>query len=148
MPIAEYVKLTRTPYITPVDTGPHAPFPGGNITQTLRFQIMEPHNENQHVFWNHNNVEIVLVSQIVQAVDDEIYIVEKKTDYMAYSGVTPKELIQHLVTRYGKITEAETVENTSCLHTHIDPDQPINAYYKCIDDAIKYAKVSQCIFSK
>ena len=54
-------------------------------------------------------MEDALKSIIIDAVD-EVYIGELRNKYTGYLGITARDLLYHLIDRYGKITPADVKE--------------------------------------
>eukprot|EP00957_Ditylum_brightwellii_P064820 4918017-Ditylum_brightwellii.AAC.1 len=59
--------------------------------------------------------------------------------YSAYLGVTLRDVLDHLMDRYGQIKPKDLVENGINYTKPMDISQPIDAYFARIDDCIKYA---------
>ena len=54
-------------------------------------------------------MEDALKSLIIDSVDD-VYIDELRNKYTGYFGITARDLLDHLLDRYGKITPADVEE--------------------------------------
>ena len=70
-------------------------------------------------------MEDALKSIIVDAVD-EVYIGGLRNKYTGYLGITARDLLDHLLDRYGKITPADVEECKKQMNEPIDATQPIN----------------------
>ena len=103
-----YTTLTNTTYDSPPDTSittTHAIGASAEICQT-NFLI---HKEERIIFDNHQTMEDALKSIIIDAVDG-VYVGKLRTRYTGYLGITARDLLDHLLDRYGKITPADVDE--------------------------------------
>eukprot|EP00957_Ditylum_brightwellii_P054378 4120085-Ditylum_brightwellii.AAC.1 len=62
-----------------------------------------------------------------------------KNKYTGYLGVEAKDMMDHLLDRYGKITPADIVSNSTKFQEGINMGQPIDAYFTTINDCIQCA---------
>eukprot|EP00957_Ditylum_brightwellii_P031478 2386908-Ditylum_brightwellii.AAC.1 len=77
----------------------------------------------------------VLKKQIQDAVDN-VYICQLHHKYSAYLGVMARDVLDHLLDRYGQIKLAELVANGDRYNKPMDISQPIDAYFAHINDCI------------
>jgi hypothetical protein len=140
-----YVTLTATPYELPMDTGALPIIPGG-ATKTGREQLRAEHNENRRVFDNHHNMDDTLKAQVIDTIQDT-YISEMRNKYTGYSGVTTRDLLDHLLDRCGKITPADIEDCKRRMNEPLDSTQPINVFSHRVDECIQYAVDGQVAFS-
>ena len=141
-----YSTLSDTAYTVPEDPGP-VPLFGANITQAQRQFYRDEHLEKQKVYHDHMNMDAALKAQVIEAVED-IYLCEKRNKFTGYLGVTTKYLLGHLMERYGVITTDDLELNKRNMDEAFDSTIPIEAYFKNIDDAVKYADDAGTPFSK
>eukprot|EP00957_Ditylum_brightwellii_P203711 15335889-Ditylum_brightwellii.AAC.1 len=80
----------------------------------------------------------VLKKQIQEAVEDA-YICQLRHKHSVYLGVTARDVLNHLMDRYGQIKPSNLVANGENHNKPMDISQPIDAYFACIDDCIQYA---------
>eukprot|EP00957_Ditylum_brightwellii_P164573 12529971-Ditylum_brightwellii.AAC.1 len=80
----------------------------------------------------------LLKGQVQKAVDD-VYTRQLKNKYTGYLVVTIRDLIDHLLDWYGKITAADVASNNEQFLEVMDMDQPIDVYFTKIDDSVQYA---------
>jgi len=59
--------------------------------------------------------------------------------HCGYLGITTRDIIAHLLDRYGKITPADIADNQKRFEDPIDNTQPIDVYFQRIDECIQYA---------
>lgn len=142
---ALYATLSATPYIPPPDPGPtpiHANNASNNVRETARLN----HKEARRIFDNNANMDDAIKAQIIDSINDT-YLCELRNKYTGYMGVTARDLIDHLLDRYGKITPADIEACKQRMNEPIDSSQPIDAYYQKIDDCIQYAVDGQVAFT-
>eukprot|EP00957_Ditylum_brightwellii_P005561 426505-Ditylum_brightwellii.AAC.1 len=80
----------------------------------------------------------VMKKQIQEAVEDA-FMRQLKQKYSAYLGVSSRDVLDHLMNRYGQIKPADLVENGINYTKHMDISQLIDAYFARIDNCIQYA---------
>ena len=83
-------------------------------------------------------MEDALNSIIIDAAD-EVYIGELRNKYTGYLGITARDKFDHLLNCYGKITPAEVEECKKQMNEPINFTQPIDIYFKIIDNTVQYA---------
>ena len=91
-------------------------------------------------------MENALKSIIIDAVD-EVYIGKLRNKYTAYLGITARDLLDHLIDRYGKITPAYVEECKKEMIKPIDAMQPIDIYFKRINETVQYAADGNVAFT-
>jgi hypothetical protein len=134
---ALYTTLTATPYTAPLDPGVLPTIPA-NTTVAAREQLCLEHKEVRRVYGNHVNMDDALKGQVIDTVHDT-YICEMRNKYTGYLGITTRDLLDHLLDRYGKITPADLELNNKRMNEPIDSTQTIDAFFKRIDDCTQYA---------
>ena len=100
-----YTTLADTPYKIPPDPGItpiHAIVASAEIFQ-INFLIQK---EEQRIFDNHQMMEDAIKSLIIDSVDN-VCIGELRKKYTGYLGITARNLLDHLLGRYWKITPAD-----------------------------------------
>ena len=70
------------------------------------------HKEERRIYDNHQTMEDALKFIIIDAVD-EVYIGKLWNKYTGYLVITSRDLLDHLLDRYGNITPADVEE---CKH--------------------------------
>ena len=122
-----YATLTATPYISPHDPGT-IPIIPPQSTAPAREQIRTQHKEDRRIFDNHNNMDDALKAQVIDTIDDT-YICEMRNKYTGYLGITTRDLVDHLLDRYGKITPADIEACKRRMIEPIDSTQPIDVFF-------------------
>ena len=106
-----YVTLSGTPFIVPQDPGPLSVFnPNQTYMAAARDTVVREHKEMRHIYENCNNVDLACKGLILDAVD-EVYLGEKRNKFTGYLSVTAKEMLKHLLKRYGKISRVNLENN-------------------------------------
>ena len=108
MTLQLYTTLANTTYKSPTDPGitlTNATGASAAIRQTDFFE----HKEERRIYYNHHTMEDALKSIIIDAVD-KVYIGKLWNKYTGYLGITARDLLYHLLDRYGKITPADVKE--------------------------------------
>jgi hypothetical protein len=142
---ALYATLTATPYNAPPDPGTVPQIPG-NANTAAREAIRIAHKEARRIYDNHVNMDDALKGQVIDTIDDT-YLCEMRNKYTGYLGVTTRDLLDHLIDRYGKITPADLETNKKRMNEPIDSTQTIDVFFKRIDDCIQYADDGEVPFT-
>jgi hypothetical protein len=119
-----YTTLSNTPYTLPVDPGPspiHARNAAGAAIETTRLN----HQEEQQIYDNNQNMDDALKTQIIDTINDT-YLCELQNKYTGYLGISTRDLFDHLLDHYGKITPANIAGCKRRMNEPIDSTQPIN----------------------
>jgi hypothetical protein len=99
MPAPLYATLSNIPYVAPPDPAPiliHA----NNANSATRETDRQNHKAAQKLYENHTNMNNALKTQIIDAVADT-YLGALRNHYTGYMGVPPRDLLDHLLERYG-----------------------------------------------
>ena len=87
-----------------------------------------------------------LKAQLIGSVDDN-YLCEVRNKYTGYLGITTRDLINHLLDRYGKITPANIEACKVRMNEPIDSSQTIYLFFQRIDNCVQYASDGQVAFT-
>jgi hypothetical protein len=145
MPAELYATLSATPYHGPPDPGP-IPIHSAAANSAARETDRINHRAAQKLFEQHNNMNDALKTQIIDSIADT-YIGELRNRYTGYMAVTPRDLIDHLLERYGRITASDIANCRTKMEAPMDPTQPIDVYFQNIDDCIQFATDGQVPFT-
>jgi hypothetical protein len=137
MPATLYATLSNTLYTAPPDPGA-VPTHAVNATAAVRETDRLNHKAAQKLFDHHNNMNDALKTQIIDAVTDT-YLGELRNRYTGYMGVTPRDLIDHLLERYGRITASDIANCRTQMEAPMDTTRPIDVYFQTIDDCVQFA---------
>ena len=69
----------------------------------------------------------------------EMYYKYLKNAYIGYSGVTLRQLLDHLVTTYATIDQFDLEKNQENMTARYDPNAPIETLFVQIADGVAYA---------
>jgi hypothetical protein len=135
---ALYATLTIVPYNAPNDPGVLAIIPAATSVAN-REVIRLQHKEERRIYdINQVNMDDDLKGQVIDTVEDP-HLCEMKNKCTGYLGVTTRNLLDHLLDRYGKISSVDLKNNNTRMNEPIDSSQPIVIYFKRIDDGLQYA---------
>ena len=59
--------------------------------------------------------------------------------YTGYLGVSVRDLLDHLLLRYGQINSRDLIENMQRLHLPLDTGSPIDLYFKQVEDCREFS---------
>ena len=85
----------------------------------------------------------VLKGQIIDTIGDTYLCELRNKYYTGYLGVTTRDILDHLIGQYGKITAADLEANKSRMNEPIDITHTIALFFKRIDDCIQYANAGE-----
>ena len=140
-----YATLSPTAYEAPPDPGP-TPVHANNASVNKREQTTVEHSEARRVFNNHANMDDALKAFVIDSIEDT-YLCEMRNKYTGYLGVTTRDLFDHLLDRYGKITPADIEACKTKMNAPIDASQPIDVFFQRIDDCVQYAADGRVAFT-
>jgi hypothetical protein len=145
MPAPLYPTLSDIPYVVPPDPGP-VPIHANNANSATRETDRINHKAAQKLYDNHTNMNDALKTQIIDAVADT-YLGALRNGYTGYMRVTPRDLLDHLLERYGRITASDIANCRTKMEAPMDVTQPIDIYFQTIDDCVQFATDGQVPFT-
>ena len=77
------------------------------------------------------NIRKALTKQIIDAIDDK-YIEDLKDPNTGYANVTPLEMIEHLYSKYGQLTNQDIIKNRNRLKQDFDTTKTMVAHFQKI----------------
>ncbi len=140
-----YATLSPTPYNPPNDPKP-TPTHDNAATIRERERTNTAHKEARRIYDNHANMDDALKAQVIDTISDT-YLCELRNKYTGYLGITTRDLFDHLLDRYGKITPADIEECKRRMNAPIDASQPIDVFFQRIDDSVQYAADGQVAYT-
>ena len=136
----EYV-LTSTgnvPFIAPINP-PVNPDHAANATVGQISENNRIHLENQKTFRQYHDIDKALRNQLIEAVP-AVYITTLSHPQMGFGKVTCLQILTHLKTTYGKITDAELEANTATMiQDWPGPPVPIEHMFERFEKAVLFA---------
>jgi hypothetical protein len=94
--------------------------------------------EAKYKFQHYINMEVAFQKLIKTNIDSD-YLDELADSVEGLVDVTPRTMLTHLITRYGKITEEEIVANETLLHEPFDISQSFESFIKRMQVCQNYA---------
>ena len=83
-------------------------------------------------------MHLALKALIIEAVD-VLYLEEKRVRYTGFLTITARNLMTHLLQRYGKITTSDLMANRRKMDEPLGSSIPIDVYFKRIDECVQFA---------
>ena len=133
-----YAMLTTTPFTIPDDPGQTPDYPTGRLTTEERTMYKDEHHEELHHYKLQRDVEAAQKSQLIGAAQQSYWEV-KRHKHTGFLTSTTRDIIQHLLDTYGRITPTALAENLKRFQQPIDPTISLELYYKALEDAMQYA---------
>ena len=96
-----YANVATTAYARPAEPGPYAQHGPGN-SAAAQPEANKIHKEARRIYDLDKNIDAALKQEVIAKVEDT-YLSAKKHRYMRFHGVSAKNLMDHLMERYGKI---------------------------------------------
>ncbi len=140
-----YATLSSTEYRAPSNPGPTPVYPV-RITAAEKYTLDAEHLKASTAFETHTDVSDAIKQQIVDCVE-ETYLHAIEDNITGLMGISPRKIIQHLLKRYGRITPAEMKKNYMKMNEPMDPNDPIDIYFKRVEDCVQYADAGKCAFT-
>jgi hypothetical protein len=142
---AIYNTLSATLFVPPPNPGIAPVFPD-NATGPQIANIRVVFNEQYSAFNKYMAVCNALASLIVEVVDP-MYLAALRLPYVGIGTRTPLELLAHLYATYAQITAADLDKNDVAMKQPCDVNQPIEIFFKQIEDATEFAAAGQTPYS-
>ena len=79
---------------------------------------------------------------------EDVYVRELRNQYTGYLSVSTRNILDHLLRRYSKITTANLDHNKKQMDDPYDPSDPIDTYFKRIDNAVQFASDGDIPFTQ
>jgi hypothetical protein len=137
MPAAEYLALTNEAFVIPVYPGENPVHPQGANGPVIT-EINRAHLSNTTQFNTYREVENGLKEMILTAVPNT-FIQVLDHHLFGYSQVTALQLLTHLDTKYGKVTNRDLANNLEQMGKQWDPSSPLDDLWTQIQAARNYA---------
>ena len=103
-----------------------------------RQKLQEEYDEKQCIYKNAHTMDEALKQHIIGYVDNT-YVSELRHRYTGCLGVTTRDLLNNVLGQYDKILPIGTKDNYTLYNDPVDTAQPINKYFKQLDDCVKFA---------
>jgi hypothetical protein len=87
------------------------------------------------------------ISALILEAIDPVYLATLRLPYVGIGTRTPLEILAHLYTNYANITPSDLEQNGLAMQQPCDVNQPIEVFYKQIEDAMEFAAAGQTPYS-
>ena len=134
---ATYLAITGNDFVIPANPGAQPTIAPGT-TRPRADAIVRAHTTELRTYQEALRTDQALKQLLLDAFDDK-YLRGLRNRHTAYAGSTALQLIQHLYTNYGVITQLDLNENETKMKTPYDPAQPIEVLYDQIESAMEFA---------
>ena len=114
-----------------------------------QYQILaenRKHDKATKLFQQYDACDRALKQLLVGAVD-EMFIAALRDKHVGYAGTTTLDLLKHLYTTYGNITDYDLHKNQEILNDDFDPNLPIESYFRRVEDCVEFAAAAKCPFT-
>ena len=138
---AEYATVSNTPFARPANPGLTANIPQG-ATAAQTGHLVRTHQVLKHTFDTCANVETALKQQIIHAVQNA-YISALENEHTGYHAVTAKNMIDHLFSTCGQISNDAIEDNDKKFKKPFDIDEPIENLWTRIKQCVQFAAQGQ-----
>jgi hypothetical protein len=132
-----YNTLSNVPFIIPPNPGVAPTFPDG-ATGPVIANIRQVFRDDFQAFKRYQDVCNAISGLIIEAIDP-VYLEPLSLPYVGLATRTPMELLIHLYQNFSDITAANLEQNGYAMQKPCDVNQPIEIYFKQIEDAMEYA---------
>jgi hypothetical protein len=142
---AEYNALSATEFIPPENPGATPTIPYAATVSQLATLLRE-HKAATNLFKEYIATDKALKQQVIAAVDT-MYLKTLRNRITGFATATTLELLTHLYTAYDRLTPADLQGNDTRLGQPYDPNQPIEALFDQIEEAISLAAAAQAPYN-
>ena len=138
IPQQEFNRINaNSDFVDPVNPG-MAPTHATGATAAQISETVRQHELTQNEFTTFTHTRIQLRNMIITNVEDK-YICALANDITSYNQVSPLQLLTHLWTTYGQITEADLSTNESRMYADWNPPTPIETLYEQLTEGKRFA---------
>jgi hypothetical protein len=138
VPTAELLALTNNiPFDIP-ENPPAQPVHPAAATGPMIAEINRQHVESKLIFKTYHEVDQALHKQILTSVPD-VYIRALKHATTGYGNVTSLQLLTHLWSNYGTITQTELDANQTRMQIPWNPPTPVEALFNQRTEGVAFA---------
>lgn len=138
MSAADYTELTGNQWTEPVYPGGKPTIPAGTLPAEKGY-LCKMHQIEMDEWRACHYIKKALRKQILQAIDKEYYadLINKTTGIV---DMSPYDIMEHLMSKYGKITQLDIEKNNAIMLKPYDPNEPISKLFNQIEDCVEFAK--------
>jgi hypothetical protein len=139
-----YTAISPLPFVAPTNPGRTATIPADTPPEA-RSMIERNYSVNNKEFQAYNVLQWALKQQIIKKIDS-LYLQGLEDDVVAFANVSARQMMVFLFDNYGGITQNDLVDNTKKLAEPFDPAQPIESFFRTIQNAVDYAYAGHASF--
>ena len=140
IPAAQYNAIPNTaPWVEPAHPGPNPVYPVAAPTGPVIAAVDRQFKHALEAFRSCNSTQAVLKRLLISAVPDT-YIKTLKDEYFGYANATTLDILTHLDTTYGTVTDDDLNDNIARLNAEWSPIQPLEDLWHQILEARRYAQ--------
>ena len=140
-----YNTLSDIEFVPPVNPGPTVNYPEGG-TQFQLTAAEKAHKESTKIFFQYDSTDKALKQLLIGAVDD-MFINAVSDAHVGYANVTTLELLTHLYSTYGRITDADLRRNQEIMSEDLDVNLPIESFFKRVEECVAFAAAGETPFT-
>jgi hypothetical protein len=129
--------FSNVPFPLPTNPG-YAPVIPNFAAQSTIAAMQADHKEQLRLWNEYNTVDRALKQQLIGAIEDK-YLSAIRNRLTGFSTQTTREIMQHLLRHYGRITPAEINDNDAKFRKEFDGNEPIEVLFEQIEDAMQFA---------
>jgi hypothetical protein len=137
--------LSNTPFVVPPNPGTTPVFPADGTGPQIA-NARQVFKEEFAAFKKYMDVCNAISALIIEAIDP-VYLATLHLPYVGIGTRTPLEILAHLYTNYANITPSDLEQNGLAMQQPCDVNQPIEVFYKQIEDAMEFAAAGQTPYS-
>ncbi len=142
---AEYATVTNAQFMFPVNPGLGAEVPQTS-TAAQTGHLVRTHQALKHTYDTCVNVETALKQQIIHAVENA-FISALENEHTGYNAVTAKQIMDHLFTTCGQISNEAMEDNDKTFKKQFDIDEPIENLWMRVKHCVQFAEQGQAPYS-
>ena len=141
---ATYRQITGSHFLRPNNPGALPQ----NVTGTavVMAEQVRRHKEELCIFCQVDNSDLALKSQLID-VFDGTYFRGLRNRHTGFAGVSYFQMITHLYTNYGTITDVDLIKDERRMDTPFNQSGAIETYFYQIKDAVEFAEAGALPFT-
>jgi hypothetical protein len=132
-----YAAISPVIFITPTNPGRTATIPADTPPEA-RAMLDQNYASNAKEFQAYNTLQRALTKKIIKTFDS-LYLQGLEDNVVAFANVPAQQIMVFLFDTYGGITQNELVDNKKKIAEPFDPAQPIESFFRTIQNAVYYA---------
>jgi hypothetical protein len=133
-PVAYAIK-SHIPFTAP-PAPPRYPIPGATPDITQQNRVI--HKDQVYQLRLHQYMYVEAKKFIIKAVEP-VFLRSLQHLVEGLDDKSPWELLEHLFTNYGVPTDLDIEQNQESMKAEFNPDEPIESYFACIDEGMRFA---------